>query len=452
VGASFSVSANGLESGQTVEWQWQTWDGSYSTNPTSETVEYKRREFAERRVVLGQTVVDSVGSATATYLAPEDYGEVHSVFAVVGGRDVARGGFRIQLSASISPTDGPIGTPITIRVTGMAARLFSGSTLAVRWDNAFSGILTATTTQGTAAGRIRAAGPVGQHFVVLGAGTVPAYLNIEQSPYDFVYSHLPNHEDMRLSFRVSSDPGLPPDAMDWPDSRLVASLAADAPRTGASALLVPGISANLEPASGPILSKPVLHASGLAPNADVQMWWVTARGNRVTPSGWSLADIPLPAATTAADGSLAAQITVPDDLGGWHVLKMAQNGSMAAEAPYFVERSLVEVSPRQVRSGETVTVHVKGLGWTELDNGFAVTYDNSHIGYACGFNSDGDVVMQVLATGAPGTHLIDLYPMVYAGQDPKAWYWAPILTYAEDFPALGLGYRLPAIRIAIQVI
>src|SRR3954454_18230981 len=35
-GATFSVSANGLESGQTVEWQWQTWDGSYSTNPTSE--------------------------------------------------------------------------------------------------------------------------------------------------------------------------------------------------------------------------------------------------------------------------------------------------------------------------------------------------------------------------------------------------------------------------------
>jgi hypothetical protein len=182
------------------------------------------------------------------------------------------------------------------------------------------------------------------------------------------------------------------------------------------------------------------------------MWWVTARGNRVTPSGWSLADIPLPSATTTATGTLAVPVTVPDDLGGWHVLKMAQNGQIVAEAPFYVERSLVDASPRQVRVGDTVTVQVKGVGWTELDNGFAVTYDNAHIGYACGFNSNGDVTMQIIATGAPGTHLIDLYPMVYAGQDPKDWYWAPVLTYAEDFPALSLGYRLPAMRIAIEIV
>ncbi len=196
----------------------------------------------------------------------------------------------------------------------------------------------------------------------------------------------------------------------------------------------------------------MLRANGLTPNADVDMWWVTARGNRVTASGWSLADIPLPSATTSPSGTLALPITVPDDLGGWHVLKLAQGGRIVAEAPFFVERSLVEVSARQVHVGETVTLHLKGIGWTELDNGFAMTYDNAHIGYACGFNSNGDVVIQVLATGAPGTHLIDLYPMVYAGQDAKAWYWAPVLTYADDFPALGLGYRLPAIRLAIEIL
>jgi hypothetical protein len=452
VGSTFTVSLDGLASGQAVDWHWQTWDGWYSTNPSSETVEYKRREFTERRYPIAQSIADDSGTATATLTAPEDYGEVHLVYAVVDGVDVGRGGYRIQLSASITPSEGPVGTPITIRVTGMAARLFSGSTLAVRWNNAFTGILTATTTGGTAAGRIRAVGPIGQQYVVLGAGTVPPYLNIGQSPYDFVYSHLPNHEDVRLPFRVTSDPGPTPDAVDWPDPTQVASLPANAQRTAASLISVPGIAAELQPASGPVLSRPMLQATGLEPNVDVQMWWVTARGNRVTPSGWSLADIQLPTASAAVDGSLSTQITVPDDLGGWHVLKMAQSGRIVAEAPYFVERSLVDVSPRQVRNGDTVTIHVKGLGWTELDNGFAVTYDNSHIGYACGFNSDGDVVMQVLATGAPGTHLIDLYPMVYAGQDPKAWYWAPILTYAEDFPALGLGYRLPAMRIAIQIL
>ena len=39
-----------------------------------------------------------------------------------------------------------------------------------------------------------------------------------------------------------------------------------------------------------------------------------------------------------------------------------------------------------------------------------------------------------------------------AGKDKKAWYWAPVLTYARDFPALSLGYRLPAFRLAIEVI
>jgi hypothetical protein len=452
VGTSFAVTADGLPSGRTVEWQWLTWDGWYATNPIPETVEYERRSFAEKRVSLGQSTVDEQGVAAATFVAPEDFGEVHSIFAVVDGVDAARGGFRILFSAEISPSEGPIGTPITISVKGMAAMLFSGTTLAVRWDNAYTGLLTATTTHGTASGRIRAAGPVGQHFVVLNAGSVPAYLNIQQSPYDFVYAHLENQEDLRLTFSVTDDAGPPADRFDWPDPARVATLAPDAPRTTAGADVLPGVTAALEPAAGPILSTPTLHMAGLTPNAEVQMWWVTARGNRVTPSGWSLADMPLPSAMAGANGELAVPITVPDDLGGWHVVKLAQNGRVVAEAPYHVERSLVEVSAHQVQAGDTVIVHMKGIGWTELDNGFAMTYDNADIGYACGFNSDGDVVLQVLATGAPGTHLIDLYPMVYAGRDAKAWYWAPVLTYAEDFPALGLGYRIPAVRIAIEIV
>jgi hypothetical protein len=110
------------------------------------------------------------------------------------------------------------------------------------------------------------------------------------------------------------------------------------------------------------------------------------------------------------------------------------------------------VAPARPRVGETITIHAKGLGWTELDNGFAVTYDNTFVGYACGFNSNGDVTMPLIAAGGPGTHLIDLYPMVYNGQDRKAWYWAPVLTFARDFPALTLGYRLPAFRLAINAV
>jgi hypothetical protein len=74
------------------------------------------------------------------------------------------------------------------------------------------------------------------------------------------------------------------------------------------------------------------------------------------------------------------------------------------------------------------------------------------VGYACGFNSNGDVAMPLVATGGPGTHLIDLYPMVYNGQDKKPWYWAPVLTFAQDFPGLSVGYRLPAFHLAIHTV
>jgi hypothetical protein len=452
VGTPFEVTADGLPSGRTVEWQWLTWDGWYATEPSAETVAYQKRTFSEKRVSLGRTTVDEQGVATATLSAPEDYGEVHSIFAVVDGNDLARGGFRILFSAELSQTEGPVGSPIEIKVKGMAAMLFSGSTLAVRWDNNYTGMLTATTTQGTATGRIRVAGPVGDHFVVLNAGGTPAYLNIHQSPYDFWYTHLENQEELRLPFRVTADLGAPADMIDWPQSDRVAKLDSTAPRTAMTATMLPGISADFSPAAGPILSTPMLRAQGLDPSSEVQMWWVTARGNRVTPSGWSLEDVPLPSAMASPTGEVTVPVTVPDDLGGWHALKMAQNGRVIGEVPYYVERSLLEVSAHQVQAGDTVEIHLKGIGWTELDNGFAVTYDNSHIGYACGFNSNGDVVLTILAAGGPGTHLVDLYPMVYAGKDPKAWYWAPVLTYADDFPALALGYRLPAMRIAFEVI
>jgi len=47
------------------------------------------------------------------------------------------------MDASIDPAEGAVGTP----VTGMAARRFSGATIALRYDNAYTGILTATTTR-----------------------------------------------------------------------------------------------------------------------------------------------------------------------------------------------------------------------------------------------------------------------------------------------------------------
>src|SRR5690242_20250531 len=147
-GTTFTATIGGLQPGQTVAFEWGTWTGSYSTTPSPETVQYNKRTFTPKRVPLASAQADGQGPVEARLTAPEDYGEVHDVFATVDGKDVARGGFRIEVSASLSPSQGPIGTPLTLTVKGMAASLFSGATLAVRYDNAYMGVLTAATTGG----------------------------------------------------------------------------------------------------------------------------------------------------------------------------------------------------------------------------------------------------------------------------------------------------------------
>jgi len=74
-----------------------------------------------------------------------------------------------------------------------------------------------------------------------------------------------------------------------------------------------------------------------------------------------------------------------------------------------------------------------GLGWTYQDNIATVDYDNSVMGYVCGFNTNGNITLHLPVTGAPGYHTIDLYPSNYLGPSAPnassiAIYRYPILT------------------------
>jgi hypothetical protein len=180
---------------------------------------------------------------------------------------------------------------------------------------------------------------------------------------------------------------------------------------------------------------------------------MTAVGTRATASGWQLQALPLGQAKSTGEGSLDTTIQVPDNLGGWHTVQILQGGKVKAELPFYVLRSFLSVSPQTVKEGEVFTIHLKGVGWTELDNGFAVTYDNAYAGFACGFYEKGDVKLNLYATGGPGTHLIDFYPMIYKGKSTDLWnQQLPMLAFRQDNPALALGYKLPAMRIAIRVV
>jgi len=454
VGETFTVHGDGLPAGKNVEFFWSTVDASFLTKVMIDNVEYHERKYDEKRIAFGSALVDARGRVNAKFTAPEDFGELHDLYAVVDGKDIARGGFRILRSATATPNEGPVGTPITVTVKGIGWQGFE-QFMALRYDNKYTGEISAVTTKGTAVFQFRAAGRPGKHIVQLNNSTAyapGAYLNTQQSPQAYIYSHLDNQQEFRFTFNVTKDAEPPPDTIEWPDSKRVANLAGDAPRTTMNGKAITGL-ASLNPMSGTVNAQTTLSASGLPPSTEIGLYFVTARGNRMTPSGWNLDSVPLSKATTKSDGSLTTTIKIPDDLGGWHAIKLIARDHVLGEVPYYVEQSLVKVTPKRVKVGEPFTLQIKGVGWTELDNTLAVTYDNAAIGYACGFNTNGDVTINLVATGEPGSHLIDLYPAIYRGKDRVPWnYQTPFLTYARDFPALSHGYRLPAYRLAIEIV
>jgi hypothetical protein len=449
-GTPVTISGSSLPANKPVTITWSTTKITWEVDPRMDSVDYLGLAPAEAlTVVLATATTDSSGSFSVSVKAPDDFGGEHEIYAVVEGVKLALGAFTIDRSATISPTSGPIGTPITITYHGLGSSLFEGGA-ALTYDNHFTGDVTAYWTRGTAQFKIRASGPVGKHTVAIADAITFTYLNIQQSP-------IPWATGQAFTFTVTKDNGRPAPQIEWP----VDVLPTIGSRTTMHTTAPPGgASATLAPNRGTVLARTELTASGLEA-APVSLVWVTVVGSRVNcpkSTCWNFVTAPLNngEAVTPSGGSLKTTITVPEGLGGWHAVQLVQNGKIKAEVPYYVLRSVVGegVSSLVLQEGEHFTIHLKGLGWTQLDNTIAVDYDNSYIGYGCGFNSNGDTVINLVATGGPGTHLIDMYPLLYNSQPAYAntpYGVVPMLTFREDLPGLALGYDLSAIRLAITV-
>jgi hypothetical protein len=448
-GTRVQLTGTGFAPGAPVAIGWASETGTYRTKADGGMVTYSGVDYEPVAVLLGRVVADSQGRVALAFAAPEDLWGPHQVAAVIDGRQVAQADFHVEFAATMTPTSGPVGTPIDVVAHGMAPAPWNTS--AIRYDNRYLGFVSAVTTRGVAHARFRAAGGPGPHVVqldVASAGT--PYLNSQQGAGCTIL-HL--CVDRSWTFTVTGNSAAPPNRLEWPAPARVARLSQEAARAMVPTTVpVPGVSLAISPDAGPILSQTDLRAKGLRGGGRVDIVWATmGAGNRMT--GMSpIVSNKLATVAAGPDGTLTRQLSVPDDLGGWHMLQLVQSGKVVASAPYFVQRSLVAVTPARVRLGERFKVEIKGIGWTELDNGVAVTYDNGYEGYACGFNSRGDVAIYLTATGAPGVHLIDLYPMIYEGNDRTALtYQVPHLTALDDGPGLALGYALPIFRLAVVV-
>jgi len=176
--------------------------------------------------------------------------------------------------------------------------------------------------------------------------------------------------------------------------------------------------------------------AGFQPNSQLPLSFSDRSGDNIL--GFKLVNHPLKEVTAALDGTFSFTVKTPATLGGIHYIA-AGNLTRNSNATLFVQRTAT-INATQGPAGTTVAIVMRGVGWTFNTNTATLDYDNSYIGYGCGFFSDGNVTFYLTVTGAPGIHTIDVYPTVWWGPATQTnqlsiEYRYPLFT-PQDHPAL----------------
>jgi len=424
VGTQIEASAEGLPPGRKFDLLWKTVSGGWVIE---DYYHFRGKKFTETVKPLGQVETDDNGRLFAHFPIPEDYGGVHEIVVSDNGTPMAQGGVEVSQTFEIYPAEGPVGTPVEVRVKGLGWRTME-STWVINWDNQEAGWISATDTHGSATARFRASGGIGNHQVRVLTGYMgQGYLNHEQAPN----AYLP-----RPSFVFRVTPGN------------AARSAYAEPYAKQSVPKSDGANVSVTPSQGPVRTHAALKVSGLPASTALSLVWGTWEGSRVSGNGFAPKETELRTLQSDARGQLDVPLDIPDDLGGLHTIAIRARDRTLARTYFVIETSVVSISPTSGPAGTPVTIHLKGVGWTDYDNIYVATYDNGYMGYACGFNSKGDVVVNFTAGGSLGIHLIDFYPGIYQGPEgAQQLYRLPQLTYADDHP----GNHIPALRFAFEV-
>lgn len=394
--------------------------------------QFRGKKYSETTSKLGEFPVDANGKLDATFKITEDYGGVHDITATIDGKPVGHNGIEVTQTFELTPTSGPVGTPLELKVKGLGWRTME-STWVVNWDNHNVGWVSAVGTRGSAVARFRAAGPIGDHIVKIYTGYQgQSYLNYEQSPV----AHLPRPQ---FTFKTTSGEVIRESYAEPYQHQPIP----------ATELKLTGEKLTITPTQGPVGSHAVLRGEGFPKNTSIQLMWQTYVGSRVSGLGFEPQEKSIGQIPVGSDGRFQWGVTIPEDLGGLHGVALRYGDNVVGRAFFVIQTSIVSITPKSGPVGTPVTIHLKGVGWTEYDNIYTATYDNAYMGYVCGFNSQGDVVFHFAATGEPGPHIIDMYPGIYQGpaSEPQQLYRTPQLTYADDHP----GDKIPALHFTFEV-
>lgn len=434
VGTLVRVEGEGLPPGEEFELVWESYEARWKVEQRDgiDWNAFQGIRFRERAERLARLRTDEEGTFRTTFRVPEDYGGVHDLYLVdpERGRTVNKAGFRVDASAELSPPAGPPGTSILVTVRGLHPAHPIEGWYQLYYDNQLVGFLTAVTTRGTARVEIPAVGEPGTHLIAIENAPFSApFLELEVSPYH----HL---KTFHLPFELTDgEPVLPPPVRE----QLLPEVPGEAPSARRS-----GPQIWTDYSEFAVHTAFTIYGRGFPPRAPVQLVWYDVAGDRVSETrpgqfGTGFSEMPRALTTVETDDQGGFQIRVVPESpqGGPHAIAAHIDGQPRARTYVRVGKRVLRMHPRSGPVGTPITVEVEGVGWTEHENLIAVTYDNSYVGYGCGNDLLGRVVLKLRATGRAGLHYIDLYPAFYRNQnfsdgvEMPFLYQRPILTWRD---------------------
>ena len=475
-GTELTITGSGFKANTELALTWSTAKGAWKAQLLPNSVNYTGYQWDKFSVIMAKVTTDANGGLKYVTKFPNDFGGPHDIYAVLDGVAVGKGGVQMTPTISISPKSGPIGTPVTVTYKHMGPNLYTGG-ISLLWDNNYAGEAQGVWTRGQSQFVVYASGDKGKHLVCGTAGIGVQYMNINQSPVPYAGGDC-------ATFNVTKDNGPAKATITYPQEIKPTVTQ----RTLMNEQIDPASKAvmKVSKSEGIVGDKIKVDVTGLAASTSYSITWATVVGNRVnctTGTCWVYSGVPISTVTSDANGVVATEVAIPDHLGGFHAIQIKKGDLAQAQESIFVKQSIFvnktkdgksvlgvakafdskAPEPRDAsgaptlkfKAGEEITIAMKGVGWTQLDNTMAVTYDNNYIGYGCGFNSNGYMVIHLRATGAPGTHIIDLHPVYYSNQPSFAntqYSMLPILSYNTDNFGLALGYKQPAVHFEIQIV
>jgi hypothetical protein len=426
--APVTATATGLKATTKYDLVWTT--GKVAWKLSDDRSKYLGRDAKTIQKVIQSVTTDANGAFKATFTVPQGFGYAHDVM-VVDEQNVIRNKslFDVDMTTTISPTSGPVGTPITVEVKGIGYQSYQNS-FQLDYDNGYTGWVSSITTDGYAKFVIPATGAVGTHIITLGHSDYGApYMNPNQQPVvaSRPFPHLP--------FTVTEGPAVMPTPAETQGFAQVAG------KPVAQGMWT-------EPYGATVGTPSKLNAKALPANSEVEIFWTTQVGNR-TVTGFEERTSSMGKVKTDAAGSFSWSFNVPDDLGGTHTITAKLGDKEVAKTTLYILAQAFPLDVTKGPAGTKTTLHIKGAGWTETEQIYHVVVDNAYSGYACAFNSKGDLTIYLTMSGAPGWHYIDMYPGIYQGPlDAKpADYKIPQLTALNDHP----GEKLPIFRWAFFI-